>query len=54
MSYDSLLNKTSPIMRRQENNMVSITNTMIETHHSDVRYYKYFEGIIKKNISGFQ
>ena len=44
----------SLIMRSQEKNIVSITNKMIETHHSDKRYYNYFEGIIKTNICRFQ
>ena len=41
-------------MRIQENNIVSITNIMIETYHVRVGYYDYFERIIKNNISGFQ
>ena len=40
----------SRIMRRQENNTVSIINKIIETHHSRERHHNYFEGITKRII----
>ena len=46
-SHDRLIKCFSPIMKSQENNISSITNMIIETHHSGKNYYNYFDRIIK-------
>ena len=38
----------SPIIRNQENNIVSTTKAIMETHLAARRYYNYSEGTIKR------
>ena len=42
-SHDRSIKLFPQIFRSQENKKISITNMMIETHHSNKRYYNFFE-----------
>ena len=51
MSYSRFIKCFSTISGSKESNKVSITNTMIGTHHNGVCYYNYFEVIINKETT---